>query len=340
MAGQVYKTFGTSDIITSSPNPEMISEAMWSGDVGTLTSFYTSSAQVAASGDYYINIYDNAASASIQFSLSYGNYLGSGSVGDSYAGTVKMNDTPSKAIYSQFKNILLDPSDEKFTFGAAAKSSNECYFISIARSRFKEKLDPGNWQLSILDSGSRIANLIDDSGETLYPNYANGKQVYKVVSGSIADGQYTTSTQDDWGLVYPELGIIVLDAMKLRAWGAGIANPVSPNTDYYMNISGFSLFMSGSRNGTFQARTEEKVNSTHYVCRINNDEFNYTNNPTFVTGSNGVLKYNDMTYDPKVYITTVGLYNDANDLLAVAKLSQPLLKTFSRDLLIRCKLDF
>ena len=76
-----------------------------------------------------------------------------------------------------------------------------------------------------------------------------------------------------------------------------------------------------------------------YRDTYNRAEYNFTNNPTFVTGS-GTLYNGSMVGDPKVYITTVGLYNDENELVATAKLSKPLQKSFSREATIRVKLDY
>jgi hypothetical protein len=103
----------------------------------------------------------------------------------------------------------------------------------------------------------------------------------------------------------------------------------------YHSVSG-----SGALTNQFLARNSEKITSTHYFVRIKNAEYNFSNNPSFVTGSVGQLSQTTFVGDPKTYITTVGLYNDSQELLAVAKLSQPLLKSFQREALIRVKLDF
>ena len=73
---------------------------------------------------------------------------------------------------------------------------------------------------------------------------------------------------------------------------------------------------------------------------VNDIYFNASNNPSFVVGDLGELKYASFVNDPQVYITTVGLYNVNRELLAVAKLSQPLLKNKTKELLIKVKLDF
>ena len=90
----------------------------------------------------------------------------------------------------------------------------------------------------------------------------------------------------------------------------------------------------------FRARSAETISSTHYFVRLRNKEFNYSNNPTFFNPDTGVLVQSDFRNDPRVYITTVGLYNDENELLAVAKLSKPVRKSFDEELLLRVRLDF
>ena len=75
-------------------------------------------------------------------------------------------------------------------------------------------------------------------------------------------------------------------------------------------------------------------------CKANNREFNFSNNPTFVTGSDGSFAESTFERDPRSYITTVGLFSEANELLAVAKTSQPIPKSFDKEVLIKVKLDF
>lgn len=98
-------------------------------------------------------------------------------------------------------------------------------------------------------------------------------------------------------------------------------------------------------------RKSEYVPSKHYFVRVKNRDFNYSNNPTYVyDGSEmlidgtkptaGTIRNEDFYTDPRTYITTVGLYNDTNELVAVAKLSRPAVKSFENELLIKIRLDF
>ena len=85
---------------------------------------------------------------------------------------------------------------------------------------------------------------------------------------------------------------------------------------------------------------QETITSDFVFIRARNSEFNYSENPSFISGSTGEVIFNYFINNPQVYPTTIGLYNDGNDLLAVAKLSRPILKDFTKEALVRVKLDF
>ena len=90
---------------------------------------------------------------------------------------------------------------------------------------------------------------------------------------------------------------------------------------------------------SFTVDSEAVVSSQDFFTRITNGEFNYSSNTTF-TDNNANVRFSSMVDNPKVYITTVGLYNNNQELLAVAKLSKPLAKDFTKEALIRIKLDY
>ena len=93
------------------------------------------------------------------------------------------------------------------------------------------------------------------------------------------------------------------------------------------------------KGASFKLNSEETISSNFVFVRARNAEFNYSGNPSNTTGS-GEIRHSVMVDNPQGYITTVGLYNDNNDLLATAKLSRPLLKDFTKEALVRIKLDF
>ena len=308
-----------------------------------MTTFHTSSVQSGSTGRYFYEVYkDDPASdttAEVQFSVAYGHFDGSGSYGQT-------NNFPSKAIYRQFRNILLTPGDNRFTFAGTGDNTNpkDAYFISMQRARLREKMDPGNWELRISGSGKTTVKLIDDSGATTNPSVNVGGRVFNVVSGSIATGTAVTKTTaaaqqgGAYGLFYPDLGIIVLNGPTTSV--SASINRASGSAGTTDPSNALDLVEGIKRGAYFVSRREENLNTTHYFCRATNQKFNYTNNPTFFTASDGTLTVSSFDSDPHTYITTVGLYNDNNELLAVAKLSTPIQKSFSREAIVKVKLDY
>ncbi len=195
-----------------------------------------------------------------------------------------------------------------------------------------------------VSSSNHVLSLIDDSGDTQQAATQIGR-VYNLVSGSILNGVHSPKTY--YGAVYPEQGVIILNADTLddnkAAGGVSFGTVTGSNQNgdnalkLFKSISGSAVI--NSDHG-FAARNEERVQSTYYFVRAKNGEYNFSNNPSYVTGSNGAFRQPTFTNNPKSYITTVGLYNSTQELLAVAKLSQPILKSFSNEVLVKVKLDF
>ena len=319
----------------------IISSGLWSGGSSTLTSFYTQSLNGNITGSF-LDIYNldpnTTSTAEVQFSLGYAHIAGSGSAGN----TTKLTTggRQSAALYRQFRNLLLPPNSTNIEFTAgSAVSKDDFYFISFQRARQREKIDPGNWQLN-LKAGSDVVRLIDDSGASNNPTVNEGGRVFNIVSGSIANGVETAAASEGgdgaYGLFYPDLGIILLNARKLDD---DTDVTTTRNTDAFDNNPQV-LYKTIVEGASFQARREEEISSTNYFVRVNNRDFNFSTNPTYATQSDGSLTQPTFYKDPKTFITQVGLYNDANELLAIAKLSKPILKSYSREAIIKVKLDF
>ena len=351
--GKVYQEFDPADDVIRN-NVETVTRGMFSGNDGTLvgaSEMFTSSL-TAAQQTYFYDVYhkdpETEVTAVEQFSVAYGHFAGSGSADT----TGNLNDdTPSRAIYKQYAQLLLPPNDKKFTFDG--NDSDDIYVINFNRARIREKIDPGNIEFkfgtpngaNVLPGGLANTKIIDDS--SVAPNsIGEGGLVYNLVSGSISpttniytDGSGTNSYKY-YGLLYPQHGIAIFDAssngLDTSTFPGFSTNRASSNQYNHLRLIS-ALRGSGCQ---IQARSSEQVKSSYFFCRLKNAEYNYSNNPSFVTGSLGQLAYNTFIQDPQVYITTVGLYNERKELLAVAKLSQPLLKSFTREALIKIKLDF
>ena len=222
-----YVTFDGEDIIDGNIIRGVTSTA-FSNNSGSLTAFYTASTATSSdAGKYMIDCYNLAptnTTAEVQFGIAYGHAKGSGSARQTGATT---GFSPTKAVYSQFRQLLLDDTTDSTRFVMGDNVSNDrMMFITMNRARYKQGVNSGNWELHLSSSalaGPGGANrfnhlsgkesplkLIDDSsisnGTTV-----NGHLVYNIISGSETGGAYTSG--DDyhyWGLFYPELGIFAL----------------------------------------------------------------------------------------------------------------------------------
>ncbi len=338
----IYKLFNQDNDVVSNVK-DTVSSGMWQNGSGTLTAFYTSSVQSGSSGEHYLDVYGSPATTTTrktQFSVAYAHFNGSGSLG---AKGVDGNRAAA-TIYRQLSNTLLGPNENQFTFAGSGAhiTPKYVYAISVSREFLREKMDPGNWELRLGNAAGKTLRFIDDSGATTNPTVNQGGRVFNIVSGSIATGTAVTKTAaasqqgGGYGLFYPDLGILVFNGPVLNT-SASLSTALGSNTNGDNSFKLFSKIASGSH---FKARREEVITSQHYFVRVPNQEFNFSSNPTFATASDGSFSISSFYKNPKSFVTQVGLYNDSNELLAVAKLSKPLLKSFSREALVKVKLDF
>jgi hypothetical protein len=350
-----FGAYQTEDQVLSS---DTIVAPMWSGDLTSLITFFSSSGQESEkSGDFFLNVYkDNiltTTNAESQFSIAYGHVNGSGSA---YFNSLVSDKTPTRDIYGQFRSLIYGDESTNFSFGTDF-TSKDIVVLSVNRARFKESFNPGSFFIKLKNGANQIS-LVDDSTVTTTSTYVGTSRVYQILSGSYdsntnlttpSSSNYTVS--GSYGIIIPDEGLIILNPRALSlSPGAlgGIAasfNEYSSsqyaagNYNYNINNRLVYNFISSSTSPTFNLQSSETISSRYFFTRVKNSEFNYTTNPT-VIDSNGNLLYTQLIYNPQTYITTVGLYNNSGDLLAVAKLNKPLVKDFTKELLLRVKLDF
>jgi hypothetical protein len=336
-----FKRFDAEDLVIAS---EAVSAPVWSTGDPILATFFTSSTQPnLESGKFYYDVYQTGSTsidAAVQFSIAYGDIDGSGSA--PYNASV-IGKSPSSTIYGQYRTLVLGDEDNAFNFGGV----NQEYFyaISVDRNRYRESLLPGSFNLTLKNTSNRILKLTDNSTAATTISYNDAGRVYQIVSGSngipytsINANGYTAAS-GSYGLFLPDVGVILLNgaALDISGTAEGIALGTTRGTTNAGNPGKlFQVINSGS---AFQLNYKETVTSQFVFARIRNSEYNYSTNPSYITGS-GDLRISNMLDTPQTYITTVGIYNDTNELLAVAKLSRPLLKDFTKEALIRIKLDF
>jgi hypothetical protein len=344
-----YKQLDPQDFLVSA---DSITAPCWSEYIQTLDEVYTSSIQAnGTSGDYYLNVYnlpstDNA--SEVQFNIAYGNKFGSGST--PYDANY-LNLSPTRTIYGQWRNLVYGDENTNFTFGTITPANQSIYILSIDRARYKQSLLPGSLNLTLFNSTNTLS-LTDNSAVTTTVQYCDAGRVYQIVSGSdgtpISTNSGYTPNSGSYGLFLPDIGAIILndDALRLTPANGGISlsaslNPNIPNPTnparLFARINDGATSVSAS---SFQLNSQETITSDFIFCRARNSEFNYSENPSFISGSTGAVLFDLFVTNPTTYITTIGLYNNSNELLAVAKLSKPLPKDFTKEALVRVKLDF
>jgi len=324
----------------------------WSDNTNALTAVHTSSTQAdfssaTSKGAFFIDVYNKATGsegAEIQYSVAYGHKNGSGSERFTNAAGAESN-SPTRVIYGQYRQLVFGDENQTFAFpgdgSTNAHTPDDIYVINVNRSRYKNNLKPSTLNLTLSGSGIGLLKLTDDSiTSTGSAVVTNAGRQFNIVSGSsgIRSGSSNIQVTDSgsYGLFYPDSGFIVLNPSALKHQMANVLPEISSNL---ANNNHQKLANSINGGQSFILDSEEKISSKYYFTRIKNSEFNFTTNPSFLDDS-GNLRYSSMENNPKVYITTVGLYNDTNDLVAVAKLSQPIAKDFTKEALIRVKLDY
>tara|TARA_R100000388_G_C7242422_1_gene162476 strand:+ start:935 stop:2059 length:1125 start_codon:yes stop_codon:yes gene_type:complete len=272
-------------------------------------------------------------------------------------------------IYSQMAQLLVghDVNGNIQDFDADGNLTGddklkECIFINFARLLQKDEIKKGSFNMVVGDNTSYGAPFFKGlSGTTPLPGISitdtNAQNSYKVNSPA---GEYavlfgsgsTTPNTSKVGLLYYQAGIAVLTASVFLGSSTDSANGLVTGTVGYLvdastvNSSLTSQTISGSSVGLrnriydidFNNSTE--LNSTIYFCRAGHNEFNYSSNPTYVDSTSQIRVKNSSLDQPVSYITTVGLYSADNELLAVAKVSEPLKKTPDTELTLRVRLDY
>ena len=325
-------------------------QTCWTNNLPTLTSFFTQSNQVAGeTGNYYVTVFDQnptGSAAAAQFEIAYGNSTGGGAL--AFNQTAAPGVSPASTIFGQYRTLVLEDENSGFVFGGVTGSS--IYALSIERAAYKQALFPGSLNLTLSSSigtGNNTLRLTDDSNMVNIPTYYGTMRAYQVISGSDgysydsgSGGSGYTTDSGSYGLFLPDIGTVLLngDALDLNsAQGLNLSTITASNTNANNPLKLLGTIQSGS---SFGLNSEETITSDFVFIRARNSEFNYSENPSYISGSTGEVIYNYFINNPQTYITTIGMYNDSNELLAVAKLSKPLNKDFTKEALVRVKLDF
>jgi len=364
------------DKITST---DKITAGYFTGGDGKLEGnvIYTSSISTTNS-KYYEGIALNGPTGSVQFHVTYGNINGYGSYTDS--GNLKgateaiykewANTLLTETEVTGGFKISQAGSSGQLSSGT---KDDDVYVLVGKRSLFKDRINKKNWTIVMSGSdtqrsgspaagpqyphGHKILHLTDDSNTTAGTATPAGIR-YNIVSGSQGTVVTAASTKT-YGWFYPDQGVFVFSGIELSAsipgsgstvdtvakWDSADAEGFGVTTnvdDNYKNALRLVNCLQGAGNTDtyIQARSEEDQTSVSYFCRARASHLNFSNNPTFVSGSLNELRHTTMKGNPTVYITGVELYDGIGNLVAVGKLSTPLKKNFSSEATIKVKLTF
>ena len=261
--------------------------------------------------------------------------------------TVTANNNVDEALFINFKRLFVRDGIKRETFAIKMFQSSSNGHATDAH--------PKNITISTVNTASGSAIFTDVGSSTSIERSSTGGDVGNIVNAS--------NTNETVGLMFYQQGIAVFDMKKVfhgsqimtgsvKSVGAKSTTPVSgafiphfvvsSSIDDIVDHIAETRFGNGS-NTTITFQNNTKINSTLYFCRATSDEYNYSSNPSYTdaqgrirvigTGQEGL----DKSF---AFVTTVGLYDANEELLAVAKLSRPVEKNDEKDMTFRVRLDF
>jgi len=267
-------------------------------------------------------------------------------------------------VYNQMAQVLMGYDkdgeiqrfDEDGDLAAGGSKIHEAIIMPFSRLLVKDEIKKGSFEMTIGVSASYTSPF----NETAVIKDAGAAQSYKVNSPA---GEYGIlyisnsagsdnvkgdpdfgSNKQPCGLLYYQAGIAVLSASvfttTLLSSSCGMN---SAEEDFEAVLTGSQISSSANairhRIQNIQFNNTIELNSTVYFCRVKHNEFNYSSNPTYLSGSQIRVK-NEKTDVPISYITSIGLYSADNQLLAVGKFSEPIRKDNNIELTFRARLDY
>jgi hypothetical protein len=252
-------------------------------------------------------------------------------------------------MYNQFSQVMLGYTgsasrvrlfESDLTLDESAENvMKEVVFVNFSRLLTKDQIKKGSMSLTV--GTASWADPFTGTKTFTDSDASNTGGTLNTVGGDY--GVLSSSADGVGGIVFYQAGMMVLTS---SIWAG--------TTDFFSASTGTSSFdeqlVSGSISGSadafrhrmqnIQFNNTTEINSTVYFCRASHNKFNYSSNPTYLSESLIRVKNGDRDNPPLSFITTIGLYNSSNELLAVAKLSEPLRKDPTNELTLRVRLDY
>jgi len=301
------------------------------------TEFYTKNYKNIASGSalsggFFQTVFDGSPT-SISSSALVDFTYGQSSASLNSAFDENFVNEEKQRMYKQMAQVLLGSKDALFSFGNV--TYHELAFIAFKRRIYKDEIKKGNlildWQMTGSDSTTSLS-LNDDGGASTFEVAAAGDEA-NLFSGSVPVGR-----------VYYNAGIVAIATGAFVPEGATNAPHWSGSlTLDQVAISGnIDNFCNGFRNhiNDLEFQNQTNLHSTIYFCRALNADFNYSTNPSFVDGDGRIVVTSGTSNQTRTYITTIGLYDINDNLLAVSKTSEPVKKSPDNEVIFRVKLSY
>jgi len=293
--------------------------------------------------------------------LSSNSVLSQSGTDTSVANYVSSQFTKKRNIYDQMAQVLvpydtsgnIQPFDQDGDIVAGGNKFNDSFFVNFSRLLNKDEVKKGTFTVSFFTGGAPsqptdILTISDHNAANSFKVNSPTGEYGLLYTGSLDAGSATKAV----GHIYYQAGIAVITASIFSnnfltptlMCGFGSADGVYDTTNYQavLTASTIQSFSDGLRNRLYNIsfNNTTELNSTIYFCRANVGDYNYSSNPTYLSSSKIIVKGDQPFAEPVSYITTIGLYSPNNELLAVAKLSEPLKKTPSNELTLRVRLDY
>jgi hypothetical protein len=289
----------------------------------------------AVSGGFWETIYDGAptsVSSSALVDLTFG--FSSASLNADFSET--FINAEKQRVYKEMAQLLLGDVDSLFSFNST--TAHELFFIALKRRIFKDEIKKGQVSINLQVSGA--------VGDTLTLSDIGAASTFAVGPAGDEASLYSGSTEV--GKVYYNAGIIAFTTGAMVPvgnttsvyWSGSTANEMDLNQ---VPITGnLDNVVDGLRNRINQLDFQNQTNlhSTIYFCRALNADFNYSTNSTFIDSEGRIVPTSGTDNQTRTYVTTIGLYDINDNLLAVAKTSEPVKKSPDNEVIFRVKLSF
>jgi hypothetical protein len=264
--------------------------------------------------------------------------------------------------YKMFAQTLLGNADEAFTLttGSVSSTINMPMFLCFKRIFARDRMKRETLAIRMYTTCSMLSG--SATGEKIYTDVGSSTNIQIDTAGQVSTIVDSSNTSWPVGLMYLDRGVAVLDMERVLdtgQWFSGSIDGISTSGTVFFSGSLQKFLVSASIDDiadhvcstrfsssnatavTFQNQTY--LNSTMYYCRFRADDCNYSSNPTYTDSDGRVVVIDpgqEEVQQSFSFMTSIGLYNARDELLAVAKLSRPLLKDKQRDYTVKVRLDF